>query len=68
VYDSGGHVNFNDLQSTASFSSVRAYNQSKLCNVLFTLQLQNMMKGKRLDILNKTPANNLLSAIEFDTL
>ncbi|XP_059473096.1 retinol dehydrogenase 12-like isoform X2 [Neocloeon triangulifer] len=40
----GGKVNFEDLQSTRSYNSVLAYNQSKLCNVLFTLELQERLK------------------------
>ncbi|XP_065347539.1 retinol dehydrogenase 12-like [Cloeon dipterum] len=40
----GGKVNFEDLQSTRSYNAVLAYNQSKLCNVLFTLELQERLK------------------------
>ncbi|XP_065344620.1 retinol dehydrogenase 12-like [Cloeon dipterum] len=39
-----GRVNFEDLQSTRSYNSVLAYNQSKLCNLLFTLELQELLK------------------------
>jgi NAD(P)-dependent dehydrogenase (short-subunit alcohol dehydrogenase family) len=34
-----GKINFDDLQGEHSFSGQRAYNQSKLANVLFTLEL-----------------------------
>jgi len=34
-----GRIDFDDLQSTKSYSGQRAYNQSKLANVLFTYEL-----------------------------
>jgi retinol dehydrogenase-14 len=34
-----GRIDFDDLQSTRSYSGARAYNQSKLANVLFTYEL-----------------------------
>ncbi|HUV32503.1 MAG TPA: SDR family oxidoreductase [Devosiaceae bacterium] len=35
----GGHMDFGDLQSARSYSGRRAYCQSKLANVLFTVEL-----------------------------
>ncbi|KAF4525465.1 hypothetical protein B566_EDAN004877 [Ephemera danica] len=40
-----GKINFNDLQSTKSYSPTGAYGQSKLCNILFTLELQKRLQG-----------------------
>ncbi|XP_059478278.1 retinol dehydrogenase 11-like [Neocloeon triangulifer] len=40
-----GRVNFDDLQSTRSYNSVIAYSTSKLCNLLFTLELQERLKN-----------------------
>ena len=34
-----GRIDFDDLQSTKAYSGQRAYNQSKLANVLFTYEL-----------------------------
>ena len=34
-----GHIDFDDLQSERSYSGARAYNQSKLANVLFSYEL-----------------------------
>jgi NAD(P)-dependent dehydrogenase (short-subunit alcohol dehydrogenase family) len=34
-----GHIDFDDLQGERSYSGARAYNQSKLANVLFTYEL-----------------------------
>jgi NAD(P)-dependent dehydrogenase (short-subunit alcohol dehydrogenase family) len=42
-----GRVKFDDLQSTTSYNSVLAYNQSKLCNILFTLELHQKLKDSR---------------------
>ncbi|XP_065344617.1 retinol dehydrogenase 12-like [Cloeon dipterum] len=41
-----GKINFNDLQSTKKYKPLGAYNQSKLCNILFTLMLTKRMEGK----------------------
>jgi NAD(P)-dependent dehydrogenase (short-subunit alcohol dehydrogenase family) len=40
-----GQVNFDDLQCEASYSGSRAYNQSKLANVLFTYELARRLQG-----------------------
>ena len=34
-----GRIDFEDLQAERSYSGARAYNQSKLANVLFTYEL-----------------------------
>lgn len=34
-----GRIDFDDLQGERSYSGARAYNQSKLANVLFTYEL-----------------------------
>ena len=40
-----GKVDFEDLQGTKSYSEIRAYNQSKLANLLFTYELSRRLKG-----------------------
>jgi NAD(P)-dependent dehydrogenase (short-subunit alcohol dehydrogenase family) len=40
-----GRINFNDLQGEASYSGARAYNQSKLANVVFTYELARRLRG-----------------------
>jgi NAD(P)-dependent dehydrogenase (short-subunit alcohol dehydrogenase family) len=38
-----GRIDFDDLQGERSYSGARAYNQSKLANVLFTYELARRM-------------------------
>lgn len=40
-----GRIDFDDLQGTRSYSGARAYNQSKLANVLFTYELARSLQG-----------------------
>jgi retinol dehydrogenase 14 len=40
-----GRINFDDLQGERSWSGQRAYNQSKLANVLFTYELARRLEG-----------------------
>jgi NAD(P)-dependent dehydrogenase (short-subunit alcohol dehydrogenase family) len=40
-----GRVDFEDLQGERSYSGQRAYNQSKLANVLFTYELARRLEG-----------------------
>ena len=42
---SGGRIDFDDLQGERSYSGARAYNQSKLANVLFTYQLAKRLRA-----------------------
>ncbi|GAA3166963.1 SDR family oxidoreductase [Blastococcus jejuensis] len=42
---SGGRIDFDDLQGERSYSGARAYNQSKLANVLFTYELARRLRG-----------------------
>jgi retinol dehydrogenase 14 len=39
-----GRIDFDDLQAERSYSGARAYNQSKLANVLFTYELARKLK------------------------
>jgi retinol dehydrogenase 14 len=40
-----GRIDFDDLQEERSYSGARAYNQSKLANVLFTYELARRMRA-----------------------
>jgi NAD(P)-dependent dehydrogenase (short-subunit alcohol dehydrogenase family) len=40
-----GRIDFADLQGEISYSDARAYNQSKLANVLFTYELARRLRG-----------------------
>lgn len=40
-----GRIDFDDLQGVRSYSGQRAYNQSKLANVLFTYELARRLEG-----------------------
>jgi NAD(P)-dependent dehydrogenase (short-subunit alcohol dehydrogenase family) len=40
-----GRIDFNDLQGERAYSGQRAYNQSKLANVLFTYELARRLEG-----------------------
>jgi NAD(P)-dependent dehydrogenase (short-subunit alcohol dehydrogenase family) len=40
-----GRIDFDDLQGEQSYSGARAYNQSKLANVLFTYELARRLQG-----------------------
>ena len=40
-----GRIDFDDLQGEISYSGARAYNQSKLANVLFTYELTRRLRG-----------------------
>ncbi len=44
---SQGKINFDDLQSEQRYREIRAYNQSKLANVLFTYELSRRLEGTR---------------------
>jgi len=42
---SGGHIDFDDLQGQRDYSGARAYSQSKLANLLFTRELAARLSG-----------------------
>ena len=42
---SGGHIDFDDLQGERDYSGARAYSQSKLANLLFTRELATRLSG-----------------------
>jgi NAD(P)-dependent dehydrogenase (short-subunit alcohol dehydrogenase family) len=47
-----GHLNFDDLQSTRSYSPMRAYQQSKLADLVFTLELDRRLRAKKSRIMS----------------
>lgn len=51
-----GQIRFDDLQGERSWSGIRAYNQSKLANVLFTLELARRLEGTGVTANCSTPA------------
>ena len=42
-----GVINFDDLNSAKNYDPKKAYNQSKLANILFTMELAKRLQGKR---------------------
>ena len=40
-----GRIDFDDLQGAEAYSGARAYNESKLGNVLFTCELARRLQG-----------------------
>ncbi len=40
-----GTLDFNNLNMSGNFNGLKAYEQSKLCNVLYTLELAEQLKG-----------------------
>lgn len=42
---SGGHIDFDDLQGERDYSGARAYSQSKLADLLFTRELATRLSG-----------------------
>lgn len=45
-----GTIDFDDLNMTTNFNGLKAYERSKLCNVLFTLELAEQLKGSGVTI------------------
>ncbi|MEO6575511.1 MAG: SDR family oxidoreductase [Polyangiaceae bacterium] len=41
----GGSIHFDDLQGEKNYSGMRAYNQSKLANILYTFELAKRLEG-----------------------
>ena len=41
-----GRIDFDDLQGERDYSGARAYNQSKLANVMFTYELARRLQGR----------------------
>ena len=40
-----GHINFDDIMSEKGYNDMKAYSQSKLANVLFSLELSKRLQG-----------------------
>ena len=51
-----GRIDFDDLQGERSYSGARAYNQSKLANLLFTYQLARRLSDTTSPPTRSTPA------------
>lgn len=47
-----GKINFDDLQSTRSYSPMGAYQQSKLANVLFTFELDRRLRAAKIPVMS----------------
>lgn len=45
-----GHLNFNDLQSTKSYSPMGAYQQSKLANLMLALEMDRRLRAADINI------------------
>lgn len=46
-----GQINMKDLNSDIEYESGRAYSQSKLANILFTMELADRLKGSSIIIM-----------------
>jgi NAD(P)-dependent dehydrogenase (short-subunit alcohol dehydrogenase family) len=46
----GATMNFDDLNGVKSYSGLRAYQQSKLANLLFTYELARRLKGTNITV------------------
>ncbi|KAM9798636.1 retinol dehydrogenase 14b [Neosynchiropus ocellatus] len=50
-----GHINFDDLHSEGSYDKAFCYSQSKLANLLFTLELSKQLEGSGVTVNALTP-------------
>ncbi|KAF4526253.1 hypothetical protein B566_EDAN001938 [Ephemera danica] len=50
-----GIVKFDDLHGTNSYDAFTAYSQSKLCNILFSLELQQKLQGSGVTVYALNP-------------
>ncbi|CAJ1078247.1 retinol dehydrogenase 14b [Xyrichtys novacula] len=50
-----GHINFDDLNSESSYNKAFCYSQSKLANLLFTLELSHQLEGSGVTVNALTP-------------
>ena len=44
----GQGINWDDLNSEKKFDTFKAYGQSKLAQIMFTVELEKILKGKEL--------------------
>jgi NAD(P)-dependent dehydrogenase (short-subunit alcohol dehydrogenase family) len=68
-----GRLNFDDLQSTRNYGPMRAYQQSKLANVMFTFELDRRLRatGSRVMSLAAHPGvarTNLFQAGDYSSI
>ena len=57
-----GRIDFDDLHGTKSYDVDKAYNQSKLANVLFTYELAGRLQGTGITVNSMEPG---MTATEF---
>ncbi|MEQ2272440.1 Retinol dehydrogenase 14, partial [Xenotaenia resolanae] len=50
-----GHINFDDLNSETNYNKAFCYSQSKLANLLFTLELAHQLEGTEVTVNALTP-------------
>lgn len=50
MFGQKGTVNFDDIQSEKKYHPAKAYAQSKLCNILFTKELQRRLDAENVDV------------------
>ncbi len=48
----GGRIKFDDLQSTAAYSPRKTYQQSKLANLMFALELDRRLRAAKLPVMS----------------
>ena len=62
----GGVIDFEDLQGRGAYDGYRAYRQSKLANILFTVELERRVRGRGLTLISLHPgvySTRLLDAL-----
>ena len=45
-----GRMNWDDINNEKNYDTIKAYGQSKLCNILFTLELAKRLSGTKVTV------------------